>query len=197
MGTAGVWGGGNGGGVLVNAGATLDLEYVTFVDNSALADAGGNYGAGGDISGAVASADVLGIFGAYGVDMAMMWELNDESFTYAAFDAYRNYDGKGASFGDTSIEATTTDVPNGTVYASLQSADASKLVIVAINKATTTKTAGIRITHSTVYSKASVYTITAAGGAKVVPQTGIVAAATNAFRYTMPAQSVSVIVPTP
>ena len=92
--------------------------------------------------------------------------------------------------------ATTTDVPDSSVYASLQSADASKLVIVAINKATSSKVAGIRIEHSTVYTKASVYTITAGGGAALVPGTALTSVATNAFRYTMPAQSVSVIVPT-
>ncbi len=157
-----------------------------------------NYGGGTDISGAIASADVLGIFGAYGLDMAMMWPLNgNEAFTYAAFKAYRNYDGQGAAFGDTSIAATTSDVPNSSVYASLQSADASKLVIVAINKATTTKVAGVVIAHSTVYTTASVYTVTAAGGPSPVAGTAITSTGTNAFRYTMPAQSVSVLVPAP
>ena len=155
-----------------------------------------NYGGGSDISGSIATADALGVFGAYGVDMAMLWELwHDESFTYAAFDAYRNYDGKGAAFGDTSIAASTSDVPNASVYASLSSADASRLVIVAINKALTSKVAGIVVNHSTVYTKAAVYAVTQSGGAKVVPAAALAAAATNAFRYTMPAQSVSVIVP--
>jgi hypothetical protein len=157
-----------------------------------------NYGGGTDISGAIASADVLGIFGAYGVFMAEMWPLNgDESFTYAAFDAYRNYDGNGAAFGDTSVSATTTDVPDSSVYASIQSADPSKLVLVVINKATTTKVAGIQIAHSTLYTTAAVYTITAAGGPMPVSAPAITSVATNAFSYTMPAQSVSVLVPSP
>jgi hypothetical protein len=157
-----------------------------------------NYGGGSDISGSIATADTLGIFGSYGVDMGMLWEIwHDESFTYAAYDAYRNYDGKGAAFGDTSITATTTDVPNSSVYASLSSSDASHLVIVAINKATTSKVAGIEITHSTVYTKANVYVLTQAGGAKLVAGTALASVATNAFRYTMPAQSVTVIVPSP
>ena len=83
-----------------------------------------NYGGGSDISGSIASADVLGIFGAYGIDMAMLWETwHDESFTYAAFDAYRNFDGKGAAFGDTSIGTSTTDVPNSSVWASISSSE--------------------------------------------------------------------------
>src|SRR5262249_32678188 len=56
-----------------------------------------NYGGGSDVSGTIASADVLGLFGVYGVEMAMMWPVwHDESFTYAAFDVYRNFDGNGA-----------------------------------------------------------------------------------------------------
>ncbi len=155
-----------------------------------------NYGGGTDISGAIASADVLGIFGAYGVTMAMMWPSNgDEAYTYAAFKAFRNYDGSGAAFGDTSIAATTSDVPDSSVYASLDSTDVSKMVIVAINRATSDKTAGIAVNHSVVYTTANVYTITAAGGSNVVAGAPIQAVATNAFKYTMPAQSVSVIVP--
>ena len=104
-----------------------------------------NYGGGGDVSGAIATADVFGIFGSYGVDMSMLWEVwPDESFTYAAYDAYRNFDGNGGQFGDTSIAATTTDVPDSSVYASLFDAAPSKVVIVAINKALTSKVAGIR-----------------------------------------------------
>ncbi len=157
-----------------------------------------NYGGGSDISGTIATADVLGIFGAYGVDMASLFEVwHDESFTYAAYDAYRNYDGKGAAFGDTSIPATTSDVPDSSVYASVTDADPSHLVIVAINKAQVAKTAGIVIHHSTVFTTAAVYTITQPGGAKVVAAPSITAVATNAFRYSMPAQSVSVLVPSP
>ena len=62
-----------------------------------------DYGGGGDMSGAIASADVLGIFGRDGVDMAMKWPGASDTFTYAAFTAFRNYDGHGAAFGDTSI----------------------------------------------------------------------------------------------
>jgi hypothetical protein len=157
-----------------------------------------NYGGGSDISGSIATADTLGVFGANGVYLASLFPIwHDESFTYAGYDAYRNYDGKGAAFGDTSIAAATTDVPDSSVYASLQSADASHLVIVVINKATTTKTAGIEISHSTVYTKAAVYVLTQGGGAKMVAGTGLTAVATNAFKYTMPAQSVTVIVPSP
>ena len=42
------------------------------------------------------AADVLGIFGREGVDLATYWPLqSDESFAYGAFAAFRNYDGAG------------------------------------------------------------------------------------------------------
>ncbi len=156
-----------------------------------------NYGGGATISGVIASADVLGIFGRDGVDMAMMWPMGDESFTYNAFKIFRSYDGQGKAFGDTSVQATTTDVPSSSVYASIDSGNVARMVLVAINKATTDKIAGIRISHSTSYMHANVYTVTAAGGKNVVKGMPLAAVATNAFRYTMPAQSVTLIEPVP
>ena len=82
-----------------------------------------------------------------------------------------------------------------TVYASRFGSDTAKPVIVAINKSTTAKTAGLLITCSANLTSAKVYTITGAGGPNVVAQPNIAATATNAFRYTMPPLSVSVIVP--
>jgi hypothetical protein len=155
-----------------------------------------NYGGGTHISGALASADALGIFGREGVGLATLWELNgDEHFTYAAFKAYRNYDGAGAAFGDTSISAKTSDVANATVYASIDAATPSRVVIVMINKATTAKVAGITVAHPTSFKTAKVFTVTSAS-ATPVAGAAISAVATNAFKYTMPAQSITILVPT-
>ena len=154
-----------------------------------------DYGGGNHISGAIAVADVLGIFGRESVGLATYWPLNsDESFTYAAFRAYRNYDGQGATFGDTSIYAVSNDVPTATVYASVDSGAPNRTVIVAINKATGTRTAGIRVAHTSSYTTAAVWVLTASQ-ANLTAAAPIASVATNAFRYTMPPQSVSVIVP--
>ena len=40
---------GNGGGILIDAGATLNLDQVVVANNSAYADSSGNYGSGGGI----------------------------------------------------------------------------------------------------------------------------------------------------
>jgi hypothetical protein len=155
-----------------------------------------NYGGGGDVSAAVASADVLGIFGRDGVDLATFWPLaQDESFAYAAFKAFRNFDGNGAAFGDTSIHATTSDVASSSVYAAVDAANGNRLVLVAINKSTAPKTAAIKLAHPARFASAKTYAITSTAPRPVAGMS-LTPAATNAFRYTMPAMSVTVIVPT-
>ena len=79
------------------------------------------YGGGTDISGALATADALGIRKEW-PRAAAIWPLNLGPFTWAGFKAFRNFDGLGAAFGDTSIEASTSDNQVSSVYASVDSA---------------------------------------------------------------------------
>jgi hypothetical protein len=156
-----------------------------------------NYGGANHISGAIAVADVLGIFGKFGVSLATYWPLTqDESFAYAAFRAYRNFDGKGSGFGDVSIAASLSrpDPEKAVVYASMQSDHPERVVIVLVNKSNAVSSTGLRISHSVAYSKADIFVLS---GGQAVLRGGsqLRAVATNAFRYDMPAQSVSVIVP--
>jgi hypothetical protein len=154
-----------------------------------------NYGGGQDISGAVAVADVLGVFGREGVGLASYWALNgSESFANAAFRAFRNYDGANAAFGDTSIHAASSDVATATVYASVDAANPARVVIVAVNKTTAAKTAGITVAHPSAFARLEVFALTSAA-AQLTAGADVAATATNAFRYTMPALSVSVLVP--
>ncbi len=153
-----------------------------------------NYGGGPHISGAIAQADVLGIYGREGVFAACLWPMSEnEAFIWAAFDAFVNYDGAGGDFGDVSIRANTSDLAMATVYASVDAANPSRLVIVAINKTNSAQTAGITIAHGTSFGHAEAYVITAAASAPVrgadVPITE-----TNAFGYEMPAMSVTTLV---
>jgi hypothetical protein len=155
------------------------------------------YGGGADISGGLATADALGAFGKSGLGAAANWPLNAGPYTWAAFRVFGTFDGKGAHFGDTSIDATTSDLQATSVYASIGSNDPNRVVIVAINKEVTDKTAAIRVAHESSFGNAAVYTLSAAGGAKVVPGLPIAATASNAFLYTMPARSASVLVLSP
>lgn len=69
-----------------------------------------NFGADQDINGALAIADVLGIFGREDVYLANYWAYPAKgSPGYLAFKLYRNADGQGTGFGDESCRATTSD----------------------------------------------------------------------------------------
>ena len=152
-----------------------------------------NYGGGSDISGAIAEADVLGIFGKYGVYSANQWALSSsEPFIQAAFAMYRNYNGKGATFGDTSISANTSDVADTSVYASLDSKDPSHMVVIAINKTANAMTVTIQLDHTKTFDKAEIYQLTASAANPVFAGD---MAITNPsfFTYTMPAYSVSTL----
>ncbi len=52
----------------------------------------------------------------------------------AAYDLYRNYDGKGSVVGDTAVKATTTDSKDTSVYAFTHADDAAAVEVVAVNK---------------------------------------------------------------
>ncbi len=153
-----------------------------------------NYGGGNDVSGGVATADVLGIYGREGVGLASYW--TSEPYTDAGLRVFRNYDGNGAAFGDVSISAATSSDTQSSVYASIDSSEPSRTVVVAINRGPTELSTAIEVAHDTAYSTADVYTLTAAGPTINAAAT-LTASATNAFLYVMPAYSVSVIVPKP
>jgi hypothetical protein len=92
------------------------------------------YGGGGDISGALAQADVLGIYGREGVFAAALWHLGrtDDRFITAAFAMFRNFDGEGGAFGESGLEVSGGDPAKASLYASVDAK--GRKVFVAINK---------------------------------------------------------------
>jgi hypothetical protein len=154
-----------------------------------------NYGGANHISGAIAQADVLGIFGREGLYAATLWPLeSNNSFIYGGFEIFRNYDGTNGSFGDTSIRATNSDPVNTSVYASVDAGNAARMVVVAINKTGGVLTAGIAVTHATQFHTAQVYALTSANSVpqRVLPDISITQS--NSFQYSMPANSVTTLV---
>ncbi|MFC6090051.1 glycoside hydrolase family 44 protein [Saccharothrix lopnurensis] len=93
-----------------------------------------NWGALDNINGALAQADVLGIFGREGLDLATMWgEPKPTDPGAYAFRVYRDYDGAGSRFGDVSVSATSGDQDRLAVYAAERSSDEA-LTVVVVNK---------------------------------------------------------------
>lgn len=154
-----------------------------------------SYGGGDHISGAIAQADVLGIFGREDVYLANFWSLaSSEAFIYAGMRVFTSYDEAGAHFGDTSVRATTSNVASTSVYASIDAARPGRMVIVAINKTGAPITASLSLAAYGTYTSARVYRLTSA--AATIRSEGAISASTrNGFFYQMPAYSVSVLVP--
>jgi hypothetical protein len=98
------------------------------------------FGGPNHISGAIAQADALGIFGRQGVFAAALWPYGgDASYVHAAFDAFRNYDGNGAQFGDLALETSSPDPNHLSIYASKFSRGSNTLVCVIINQSSSTR----------------------------------------------------------
>jgi hypothetical protein len=93
-----------------------------------------NWGGEKDASGAVALAEVLGIYGREGVSLATYWTYPPPaSPAGAAFRLYRNFDGKGATFGDISIPSTSDHA--GIVAFASRHSDSHEVDVILINEA--------------------------------------------------------------
>src|SRR5256885_14148051 len=81
-----------------------------------------NWGAESHINGATAQADILGIFGREGLDLAARWTTPDPSTpTYKAIKIYRNYDGAKSTFGETSVLTTVANPDNLSAFSAIRS----------------------------------------------------------------------------
>jgi fibronectin type 3 domain-containing protein len=152
------------------------------------------------IAGTIAQADNLGIFGAQGIFAANFWPPNGTySYALAGFRAYRGFDGANACFGDTELQATSSDVSSVVTYASLDSSTPGRVVFVVINRSTSSKVTAI--TGQALSGTAHLYQITAAsaqtqvtGGHQVAPiAAGSMAVGGSSLTITLPALSVTTI----
>jgi hypothetical protein len=152
------------------------------------------------IAGTIAEADDLGIFGAQGIFAACFWPPNGTySYALAGFRAFRSFDGANASFGDTSLQATSSSVPNVVVYASTDSTAPGRVVFVAINRSTSSHV--VAITGQPLSGTAHLYQMTAAtaqsqvaGGGQVQPvAAGTIPASGSTLTVTLPALTITTI----
>lgn len=144
-----------------------------------------NYGAPGHISGGLALADVLGIFGKYGVYMATQWGAV-EGYQRAAYALYRNYDGKNGTFGARHCKATQNAPAKASVYAATRPAEAQTLDIVLINKdMKNAMQASVTIAGAVSYKSGRDYGFDA-NHQSVVEYTPLSAISGNAFTVSIP-----------
>ena len=116
-------------------------------------------------------ADVLGIFGKYGVRLAAYWTTPVDGNgaplpAYRAFQLYRNADGAGRGFGDVSVTAASP-LPKVALYGALDTPTGALTVIV-INKDTTVLAAPLTLMSFSAGATAKVWQVVE-GGAPTTP----------------------------
>jgi hypothetical protein len=155
-----------------------------------------NNGGGQHIAGTIAQADNLGIFGVQKLFAASMWPMSDkEPYSLAGFRAYRDFDGDGHHFGDTSVEASSSDTARVAVYVSRDSTRPGRVVMVAINRSNSEQST--TITGQPLSGTAHLFQMTAATAnkqSKVRPvPAGTQAVAGSSLTLALPALSVTTI----
>jgi hypothetical protein len=149
-----------------------------------------------NIAGTVAQADQLGVYASNGVFAGMFWPPSGTyDYELAGFRAFRNFDGAGSNFGNTSVQTTSSNPGSVMVYVSTDTTTPGRVVMVAINRANTTQVAAI--SGLSLSGTASMYQITAttaAGQSPVKPVSiGTMAVSGSSLTLTLPAYSVTTI----
>jgi hypothetical protein len=169
-----------------------------------------NWGGMESINGALAQADILGIFGREGLDLGTMWPTTDPSAQIPgmmAFAIYRNYDGNKSTFGNTVLPSTSISSGNDAegqlaIYGAQRASD-NAITVMVINKTYGALTSTISLQNFTAvsgttaqvyqYSNANLNKIVLEAGVSVTPPSGSGTASTIA-NYTFPAQSITLFV---
>jgi Glycoside hydrolase family 44 len=151
-----------------------------------------NWGAEPYINGATAQADILGIFGREGLDLATRWTTPDPSTpTYLAMKMYRNYDSEGHTFGDTSVLEGGPNPDNIAVFAAQRSSDDALTLMVVSKYLTGTAPIVINVTNFTGTGTAHVWQLNASN---VIAQLSDVPYSGGTLQTIVPGQSVSLFV---
>jgi hypothetical protein len=164
-----------------------------------------NWGGQEHINGALAQADILGLFGSYGLDIGTLWgppKPQTQMPGRMAFEIFRNYDGNNSAFGDVALASTSANQGLLSIYGALRSADQAVTVIV-INKGYGDLNGNLSLADLTPNGAAKVYRYSNANLAAIVAQpdaavSGPGAASTTSFiTATFPAQSITLYVVPP
>ncbi|HMR65436.1 MAG TPA: glycoside hydrolase family 44 protein, partial [Anaerolineae bacterium] len=152
-----------------------------------------NWGALDHLNGALAQADVLGIFGREGLDLATLWAPPTATEPGAfAFRMYRNYDGSGGKFGESGLQATSTDQDQLAIYAAQRAGDFA-LTLMIINKSSNELTSQVNLAGFNPASSGQVYRYSATNLNAIVRQADQVSGPAG-FTATFPAASITLIV---
>jgi hypothetical protein len=136
----------------------------------------------------IIQADTLGIFGREGVDLATFWPMPSSPVPADAFALFRNYDGDHSGFGDTGVEATSSNERKLAVYAA-QHGDDGALTLIVINKTSKSVTSRLRLTGFSAGPSAEVYRYAGNG----IERVGRRKVADSGFTASYPARSATLL----
>lgn len=169
-------------------------EWVqTYYPGTKLSISEYNWGGLEHINGALAQADILGIFGREQLDMAMLWAALDADQPYAyAFRLYLDYDGLGSQFGEVSVHAESSDLDRVSIYAAQRMSDGAATIMV-INKSGTAITSELLVNDEGLFGTASSYVYSAAHLDAIIlgaeyPWNG------DGYSLTLPPESITLLV---
>lgn len=151
-----------------------------------------NWGGLESINGALAQADILGIFGREQLDLATLWGPPKPRQPGAfAFRMYRNYDGQGNAYGDTWVQSISSD-EGLAIYGAQRSSDRA-LTLMIVNKTGTDLTSSLTFSGFSPARSAQVYTYSGANVNAIVRQPDLAVGATG-FSTTYAANSITLVV---
>ncbi len=149
-----------------------------------------NFGGGDHISGAVAEADMLGIFAEYGVYFATIWSFENNQYQLSAINMFTNYDGNGSGFGDTLVKSENSN-DNISVYSSTDSENSNTVKIIVTNRSIHDDApVEISISSENAYENAEVYSLYG-DSAEIRAMPAVEKIEGNSFGYVMPPLSVT------
>jgi hypothetical protein len=152
-----------------------------------------NWGGLEHVNGALAQADVLGIFGREGLDLATHWAPPTASQPGAyAFRMYRNYDGDGGRFGDVSVQSSSGDQGQLAIYGAERTSDGALTVLI-VNKTGTALTSTVTLVGFPAAASAEQYRYGAASPNAIVQAANLVVGG-GAIAATFPASSITLVV---
>ena len=152
-----------------------------------------NWGGLESMNGAITEADVLGIFGRQGLDLATLWgpPTPDQPGAFA-FRMYRDYNGEGGRFGSESVEADSTNQNALAIYAAERHSDKT-LTLMVLNKTHHVITSRLTITGFRVGGVMKGYLYSQSDLSHIVP-TKVATPVSGTGRYSFPAYSITLIV---
>jgi len=151
-----------------------------------------NWGAESHINGATTQADIYGIFGREGLDMAARWTTPDASTpTYKAMKMYRNYDGNKSTFGDTSVSTIVPNPDNVSAFSAKRSSDGALTVMLISKYLSASTPATINLANFTSGGTAQVWQLTSAN---TINHLSDISFSGSTVNVTLPQQSITLLV---